>query len=231
MIQVRARHALVAVLGTSLMILGGCSAHNKAVQDSWLARVPEENLRDVRQAQVARDRAADAITRADVSIGDAERALDVARRNVDAAKNHMDAEEATLEAARVTGQRASIDQAQGQFQTAEAGLAAARAHVGWRKQNVDAWRAQKQLRERELEVANAELAYSRFLALKQHGDIRVQDISEAELQKDITKAQRKATEARREADAKAQQAQQARVAWEQLRTQARGYGGSGWDRR
>ncbi|WP_224243119.1 hypothetical protein [Hyalangium gracile] len=201
------------------------------MEDSWIARVPEENLGDVRQAQAARHQAADAVMRADVSIGDAERALDVARRNVEAAKHRMDAEKATLEAAQVTGQRSSIDQAQAQIRAAEVDLAAARAHVGWRKQNVDAWRAQKVLRERELEVAEAELAMARYVALKEHGDIRVQDISERDLQAAINDAQRKTTEARREADSKAQQAQQARVQWEQLRGQARGYGGSGWNRR
>jgi hypothetical protein len=232
MAQARRRHVLVAVLGTSLMILGGCGAsHNTEVKDSWLARVPEEQLGDVRQAQAARSQAMDGVMRADVAIDDAERALDVARRNVDAAKHRKDAEQATLEAAKVTGQRSSIEQAQAQLRAAEAELSAARAHVGWREQNVDAWKAQKRYREREVTVADAELSYARYLALKQHGDIRAQDLSERDLQAAITDAQRKALEARRDADAKAQQAQSARVAWEQLRNQSRGYGGSGWNRR
>jgi colicin import membrane protein len=232
MAQGRRRHALVAVLGTSLMILGGCGAsHKTEVKDSWMARVPEEQLGDVRQAQASRNQAMDEVTRADVAIGDAERALDVARRNVDAAKHRKDAEQATLKAAEITGQRASIDQAQAELRNAEADLAAARAHVGWREQNVEAWKAQKRHREREVTVADAELSFARYLALKQHGDIRAEDISEKELRSAISDARSKALEARRDADAKAQQAQQARVAWQQLRDQVRGYGGSGWNRR
>jgi hypothetical protein len=231
MVEVRARHALVAVLGASLWLLGGCASQKTEVKDSWLARVPEAQLASVRQAQANRNRASDAVTRADVAVGDADRALDVARRNVDASKNRKKAEEATLKAAEVTGQSSSIAQAQAQLRGADAELAAAQAQVGWRAENVDAWKSQKQLRERELELADAQLAYSRFLALKQHGDVRVKDISEGELKHSISKAQDKVAEARQDADSKAQRAQKARVAWEQLRMQAQGYGGSGgWNR-
>ncbi|MFL5350972.1 MAG: hypothetical protein ACJ8AT_39895 [Hyalangium sp.] len=227
MAHVRGRHALVAVLGTSLMILGGCASHTTEVQDSWMARVPESELGSVRQAEAARRQALDEIARADVAIGDAERALDISHRNVEAAKNRRDAEAATLKAAELTGQRASINQAQAQLRNAEAGLQLAQAQVGWRGQNVDAWKAQKKFRERDATVAEAELSYARYLALKQHGDVRADDISEKNLRSKIADARNDALEARREADAKIQQAQQARVAWEQLRSQSRGYGGSG----
>jgi hypothetical protein len=230
MAQVRGRHALVAVLGTALWLLGGCASNKTEVKDSWLARVPEEQLRDVRQAQANVNQAADAVTRADVAVGDAQRALDVARLNVNSAKNRKDAEEATLKAAEVTGQRTTIDQARAQLSAAETGVAAAQAHVGWRAENVEAWKAQKRLRERALELADAELAYARYQALKQHGDVRVQDISEGNLRNAITKAQSRVTQARRDADSQAQQAQQARASWERLRVQAQGYGGSGRER-
>jgi hypothetical protein len=210
------------------MILGGCgTSHNTEVKDSWLARVPEDQLADVRQAQAAKRQAVDEVTRADVSIGDAQRALDVAHRNVDAAKNRRDAQRAALDAAQAVGQRTAIDQAQDQLRDAELSLAAARAQVDWRKQSVDAWKAQKRLREREVDSADAKLSYARYLALKQHGDVRAQDISEQALQNSINDTQNRVREARREADSKAQQAQQARAEWEQLRNQTRAYGGSG----
>lgn len=231
MAHVRGRHALVAVLGASLMMLGGgCAAHSTEVKDSWMARVPEGELGDVRQAEAAKRQALDEVTRADVGIGDAERALDISRHNVDAAKNRRDAEDATVKAAELTGQRATIDQARAQLRGADAELDAARAQVAWREQNVDAWKAQKKLREREAVVADAELSFARFKALKQHGDVRADDISENALRSKIADARRDARDAQREADAKTQQAQQARVAWEQIRSQTRGYGGSGWRR-
>lgn len=230
MVEVRGRHALAAVLGASLWLLGGCASQKTEVKDSWLARVPEAELGSVRQAQANQHRASDAVTRADVAIGDAERAREVARRNVDAARNRKKAEEATLKAAEMTGQSASIAQAQAQLQGADAELAAAQAQVDWRAENVDAWRSQKRLRERELELADAQLSHARFLALRQHGDVRVQDISEGNLKHSISRAQDRVASARRDADERAQSAQQARVSWERLRMQAQGYGGSGWNR-
>ncbi len=226
MAHVRGRHVLVAVLGTSLMILGGCASHTE-VKDAWLARVPEQQLGNVRQAEAAKRQANDEVTRASVAIGDAERALDIDRHNREAAKNRKKAEESALDVANLSGQRANIDQAQAQLRNADAALSVAQAQVDWREQNVDAWKAQKRLRERELVVADAELSYARYLALKQHGDVRAENISEKDLRSAISDARSKAMEARQEADLKAQQAQQARVAWEQLRNQARAYGGAG----
>jgi hypothetical protein len=228
MVQASWRRALVVALGASVMVLGGCGASNShEVKDSWMARVPEEQLGDVREAQASRSQAADAVMRAQVSIEDAERALSVARRNEEAAKLRKDAEEATLEAAKATGQQSMIGQAQVQLQAVEAELAAARAQVSWRKENVEAWEAQKAFREKDLQRADAELSYARYLALKQHGDVRAQDLRESDFRSAIDKARREALEARREADSKAQKAVQARSQWERLRGQAQGYGGSG----
>src|SRR4051812_18346115 len=92
MAQANWREACVAVLGASLMVLGGCATRgNTEVKDSWLARVPEEGLVNVRQAEAAKRQATDNVLRADVGIEDADRALDVARRNAEAAKLRKDA--------------------------------------------------------------------------------------------------------------------------------------------
>lgn len=228
MAQASWRRACVAVLGASLMLLGGCgTTQNSEVKDSWLARVPEEGLGEVREAQAARRQAEDNVLRAEVAVGDAERALDVARRNVEAAKLGVETAKAQLEAARVTGQRDNIQQAEEQIQAAEAELSAARAQVSWRQEAVESWKAQRELRRRELQVAEAELSHARYLALKEHGDVRVQQLTEGNFLSDISEARRKAREAQREADAQTQQARQARAQWERLRDQAQGFGGSG----
>lgn len=232
MAQANWRHAFVATLGVSLMILGGCGTSGKTeVKDTWLVRVPEEGLVNVRQGEALKRQATDNVLRADVAIEDAERALDIARRSEEATKLRKDAAKAQLEAAKATGQQASIQQAQTQLRADEAGLAAARAQVSWRKKNVDAWRAQKDLRQRELQVADAELNHAQYRALKANGDVRVQQLSEGNFLSAISKAKHKALEARRNADAEALEARQARAQWEQLRGQAQGYGGSGLERR
>jgi colicin import membrane protein len=232
MVQASWRRAVVAVLGTSLMILGGCgTGRNTEIKDSWMARVPEEQMGDVRQAQAHRRQISDEVARANVAIGDAERALEVARRSAEAAKLRKDAAKVQLEAARETGQQDSIQAAEAQLQVADLELAAARAQVDWRKENVDAWKAQRELREREFELADAELNYAQYQALKENEDVRAQSLTEGDFLSILADAKRKTLEARRDADERTQRAQQMRAQWEQLREQAQGYGGSGRDRR
>lgn len=233
MAQSNWRRVLVAaVLGTSVGLLGGCgTSRNTEVKDSWMARVPEERLGNVREAQANRRQAEDEVTRASVAIGDAERAREVASRNVEAARLRRDAEKAQLKAAQETGQHSSIQAAEAQLQAAEVELQAARAQVDWRNQTLEAWQAQRTLRERELAVADAELNYAQYRALKENGDVRAQKLTEGDFLSILANAKKEAREARRDADEQTQQARQARVQWEQLRERAQGYGGSGWNRR
>lgn len=233
MAQSNWRRVLVAaVLGTSVGLLGGCGTSSKTeVKDSWMARVPEERLGNVREAQANRRQAEDEVTRASVAIGDAERAREVANRNVEAARLRRDAEKAQVKAAQETGQHASIQAAEAQLQGAEVELQAAQAQVEWRNQTLEAWQSQKTLRERELEVADAELNYAQYRALKENGDVRAQKLTEGDFLSTLSRAKKEARDARRDADEQTQQARQARVQWEKLREQAQGYGGSGWNRR
>jgi colicin import membrane protein len=227
------RRALVAaVLGTSVGLLSGCgTSGNTEVKDSWMARVPEERMGSVREAQAYKHQAQDEVARANVAIGDAERAKEVAQRNVEAAKLRRDAEKAQLKASQETGQQSSIQASEAQLQAAEAELQAAKAQVDWRNQNLEAWQAQRRLRERELKVAEAELNYAQYRALKENGDVRAQKLTEGDFLSILDKARKEARDARRDADEQTQQARQARLSWEQLRDRAQGYGGSGWNRR
>ena len=74
----------------------------------------------------------------------------------------------------------------------EAELAAARAQVSWRKETLEAWNAQKELRQRELQVADAELNHAQYRALKANGDVRAQDLTEGDFLSVLSKAKRKA---------------------------------------
>lgn len=230
MFQARRRRVLVGVvMGAALSVLGsGCGSSRAAkVDESWLARVPEDQLGDVRGAQSERRKAQDEVTRADVALKDAERALQVARRNAEASKLRQEANQAALEAAEATGQRADIERARAELMNSETGVTAAQAQVNWRQQSIEALDARKQLRERELEVAEARLAQAEYLALKQSGDVRAEELSEADFATNLAKAQRRVEDARGRVDSQAREEQQARAQWEKLRTQAQGYGGSG----
>jgi hypothetical protein len=230
MFQARRRRALGGVaLGAVLaMLSGGCGSSRAArVEDSWLARVPEEQLGDVRSAQSERRRAQDEVTRADVALKDAERALQVARRNEEASRLRMEANQAALEAAQATGQRADIERARAELMNSETGVTAARAHVNWRQQSIEALQAQKALRERELDLADARLRQAEYQALQRSGDVRASELSESDFIAAVADAQKQVEDAREQVDSQAREEQQARVQWERLRTQAQGYGGSG----
>ncbi len=230
MFQAKKRRVFVGVmLGASLAVLGsGCGSTKAAkVDDSWLARVPEDQLGDVRNAQSERRKAQDEVTRADVALKDAERARQVARSNADASKLRKKANETALEAAQATGQRADIERAKAELMNSETGVTAAEAQVNWRQQSIEALQAQKELREHELEVADARLNQAEYMALKKNGDVRAEKLSEADFAANLAEAQRRVEESRKRVDSQSREEQQARAQWERLRTQAQGYGGSG----
>jgi hypothetical protein len=233
MIQVSWRRALVGVFSSALLILGGCSSGRAStkVDEKWLARVPDDQLEGVREAQITQRKANDEVTRADVALRDAERALEVAQRNEDAAKSRRKAREAGLDAAKATGQGAEISRAKAELQGADTGLAAAQAEVAYRKRALTTLESLKNLRGRELAVADAELAQTEYQALKQSGDVRAQQLSGAEFAGAVADARRKAEDAQRDVDANLRQEREARAQWQQLRSQAPAYGGSGLDQK
>jgi chromosome segregation ATPase len=230
MFQARRRRMLMGVvLGATVAMLGtGCGSSRSArVDDTWLARVPEDQLGEVRDAEAQRRKAHDGVTRADVALKDAERALQVAQRNEEASRLRMKANEAALEAAQATGQRADIERARAELMNSETGVTAAKAQVSWRQQSIEAMEAQKALREKELELADAELSEAQYRALKGSGDVRADELSEADFAKAVAEARRGVEDARKKVDSQSREEQQARAQWERLRTQAQGYGGSG----
>ncbi|EAU69257.1 hypothetical protein STIAU_7973 [Stigmatella aurantiaca DW4/3-1] len=211
------------------MVLSGCSAghSNTRVKEEWLARVPEEQLGSVREAQTQRLQANDAIVRADVEIRDAERALEVVRREEAAARLRKEAEEASVKAAEAQGQRDHIREAQASLKAAQGMQGAAKAQVAWREHVVETKKALKKLREREAEVANAELALAEYQALKRSGDVRADGLSEADFNSSVAKARGRLASAQKQVENDRKQERQARAQWENLRNQAQGYGGSG----
>ncbi|MDC0709919.1 hypothetical protein POL68_15705 [Stigmatella sp. ncwal1] len=229
MVRTNWRKALLAVAGGALVALSGCSAghSNSRIKEEWLARVPEDQLGGVRQAQTERMQANDAIVRADVEIRDAERALEVVRREEGAARMRKEAEEASVKAAEAQGQREHIREAQASLKAAQGMQDAAKAQVAWREHVVETKKTMKQLREREAEVASAELSLAEYKALKASGDVRADGLSEADFNSSVADARGRLASVQKQVEKDQKQERQARAQWENLLDRAQGYGGSG----
>ncbi|MCE9666468.1 hypothetical protein LY474_01470 [Myxococcus stipitatus] len=218
------------VLGTALSVLSGCGTSKSSqaqVDESWLARLPEEQLGEVREAQAQRTKAQDAVTRADVALKDAEREATVARQQSEAAKHSMEASKSAVEAAQATGKASSIDDAKSGMRERQSQYAAAQAELQWRERAIETRKAEKQLRERELELADARLRQVEMRTMKNSDDVRAKDLSESEFTSAVAEAQRKAEEAQRLVDTRGREEREAQAHFAKLRDEAPGYGGSG----
>lgn len=231
MFQNRRRQVLTGVVLGTALVLGGCSSSRSAskqqVDESWMARVPESQLGDVRNAQAERLKAQDEVKRAEVAVKDAERAAQVAERNEEAAKLSTEANKTAVEAAQATGQASNISQAQAELKTTETKQAAAHAQLLWRQRAIETQKARRDLRQRELELADARLRQAELVALRNSDDVRAKELSEAEFTSAVANAQRNTEEAQRQVDERLRAERQARSDWEKLNGGARGYGGSG----
>ena len=133
-----------------------------------------------------------------------------------------------MKAAEATGQRRPIAQARSNLQGAEAGRMAADAEVSWHDRKTDTAKAEKDLRDAELKVADTELNLAQFKALERSGDVRAREMSEANYLAAVADAKREVEDARRRVDEQKRVEQDARAQWQRLRSNApQGYGGSG----
>ncbi|WP_426751178.1 hypothetical protein [Myxococcus sp. Y35] len=227
MAQPGGRRMYLGVAGTALLMLGGCASHRSSaeVDKEWVARVPPGQLGDVRQAQLTEEKAREQLTRARVATQDAEQALEVARRNEAAARDRQAVGELALEAAEETGDTAAIEQARTTACNAQHALTLAQAETAWRDDAVKTLKSLEVMRQRELDVAGAQLEQAEFKAVSANEDVRAEDMSAGDFSSAVAEARRKAAEQQHEVDANLQREKQARANYEQLRDQ--GYGGSG----
>jgi hypothetical protein len=229
MVQAGGHRVLAGLLGAVLLGVGGCSSGhaNTKVDEAWLARVPPAEMEPVHEARLTQTKAQDETTRIRVSLEDAKRERDVAKENEKAAKARLDAAEQALVAAKETSQTQTIARAQAALRDADLELQAAQADVQFREQVVNTRDAMTQMREKELAVANAELAQTEYQALVRSGDIRVRQLDEKDFDDALKKARAEAWETQRAVDALLQQERRAQARWQQLDSQVRAYGGSG----
>ncbi|GHG72968.1 hypothetical protein [Comamonas sp. JC664] len=228
MAQPGGRRMYLGMAGTALLLLGGCASHqrsNAKVDEEWVARVPQSQLGDVRQAQLTEDEAREQLPRARVATQDAEQALEVARRNEAAAKSRHEADALALKAAKETGDLAAIQKARGAACDSQHALTLAQAETAWRNDAVDTLKSLEVVRERELDVASAQLQQAQYEAVSANKDVRARDMSSGDFSSAVADARRRAADQQRQADERLQRENQAKAHWEQLRDQ--GYGGGG----
>ncbi|MDQ3264390.1 MAG: hypothetical protein M3Y59_12125 [Myxococcota bacterium] len=228
----RSRLPLLSFGGALSLALGvatiGCAGARQAeVDDSWLARVPPENLSGVYEARASFRQSRDEVTRAEVARQDAERELGVARLERDAAQAHAEAGKAVVEAARAKGQAGGIQAAQRDLREAEMALSVAEAQVQWREEQVDAREAEREWKARLADVDRAKLSLAEYQALKEAGDVRAAQLSEAEFREAVAKAQKEAAEEQKDVEKERREAQNAHARWTQRQQSLEGYGGSG----
>lgn len=233
MIQASRPRVLGGVLA-ALLLGGGCSSshsHKKVetakVEDSWMARVPSDQMDDVRQAQLVVSTAEEHQQRAQVSLEDGKRELRVAQERQKAAEARQKASADALSAAQETGRADDIDLAQNDLAQANTEVAAAKAETALREKTVTTRESIEKARESELKVAEAELAQTRFLTLQRTGDVRAQEVDGDELARNLEEARAKARSDAEQVDANINEQQQAQATWEKLDAQTQAYGGSG----
>lgn len=204
----------------------GC-AGSTHVDQSWLARVPPDQLGSVNESRSAELQARDQVTRAQVAQQDARRDLDTAQREESAAHAEVAARQSALKGATERAQAEGITQANNGLNAANIRLAAARAQVDFRREQVRAADAQRRLADRQMDLAEAQVNYAEYLAVRSSGDVRVQKLKEDAFRDRVNADTQKVNAARQEADNRSRQAEVARFRWEQLRNQLQGYGGGG----
>lgn len=235
MIQASRRRVLGGVLATFLLGMGGaCSSshsHKKVetakVEDSWMARVPPDQMNDVRQAQLVVSTAEEHQKRAKVSVEDGKRELQVAKEQQKATEARRKAADAALSAAKEGGQANDINLAQNGLVQANTEIAAAKAETDLRQKTLTTRESIEKARESELKVAEAELAQTRFLTLQRTGDVRAKEVNGDELARNLEEARAKARDDAAKVDANLSEQKQAQATWEQLDAQVQAYGGSG----
>lgn len=215
-------------LAAALLALGGCAGTKEAkIDESWVARVPEDQLGSVREARTAQQSAEDDVKRAEVARDDAEQALKAERQRADAAKKEADANKTELEAAQKTGQADQINAATQKQKESQAVVAAAEARVKWFEKEKDAKAAEVDVKTRKVDVAKAQLEFAEYQALKNAGDTRVEDMSEANFRAEISKAETKQAEAEQKVSQLRDEAKEARAEWRRQHEQLQGIGGGG----
>ncbi|NMO20070.1 hypothetical protein HPC49_20960 [Pyxidicoccus fallax] len=229
MVQASWRRVLAGFLGAGLLALGGCGSDRAAakVDESWLVRVPEAQMDEVRKARLVQDKARDETVRAEVALEDGKRALEVARARVEAAEARLKADEEAYLAARKTAQAQNIAQAQTALRESDLERTAAEAEVDFRERRVRTREAMREMRARELAVADAEVAQAEYMALLRSGDVRARELSAADFADPLQRARGEAWEMQRYVDALLQRQRQAQARWQQLDSQVQAYGGSG----
>ncbi len=198
------RHLVFGSVVCGALLLGACAGGQKGpemaeapkIEDSWLARVPAQDLGNVEQARTERRMAQDEVDRAQVDVTDAENQLKVSESKIAAAESQVEAADAQVEAAKQTGDRMRIEEAEQNLEDRKLAAQAAEQRVEMEKARVDAAKTRHQLAEARLGTRDVMVSRAEYETLRAQGDTRVADIDPTRFDQAI--ADRRAREAQLE---------------------------------
>jgi len=210
----------LSLLAAAALLTGCARGHAPKIDESWLARVPPNQMGPVEQARSELQQAQNEKNRAEVGLQDAKNRLDVAKSERDSAKSRVKAAENQVELARNTGDASQVEKAQSQLKKAETGLAAAEAQVEWAEANREAAEARLKYAEAQVRTHEALLRQAEYQVLADANDTRVRDMNPQSFEAEVSARQAEAAQARRELQEKEQKVASAYEKWDEARSRA-----------
>lgn len=210
-------------VAAGILTMAGCSGSRSAqvpvIEESWLARVPQEQLEPVYEARSQVRRAEDEVTRAGVQVTDATSQVRVARAQLDAAERELDVAKANLAAAKEQAQRPGIIRAEQQLDVAKLAVQTAKERVKLTEERLAAAEAKRQLEVAQVDSARVNLARTEYEILSQTGDTRVEAYDAADFDKAAAATSAEEADAQKEHQKRLQAAQQAEERYQHSRSQ------------
>jgi predicted nucleic acid-binding Zn-ribbon protein len=214
----------LAVGAAAVFSLSACASAGGAkkeatapkIEESWLARVPPENMAPVEQARTERQTQRDELNRAGVARKDAENQVSVAQNEEKAAKAQVDAAEAQLKGAKSRGQYTAINEAKTALDRAKLAHQVAQANVQRREKAVDVAKAQEDLEKARVETADTRVSQAEYRALQSSGDTRASRIDPARYDAALAASQARENEAQAKVQQRQNQYEAANTKYQQL---------------
>ncbi|WP_338871248.1 hypothetical protein [Myxococcus stipitatus] len=192
-----------------------------------MARVPTDDMEDVRQAQLVVNTAEENLTRSKVALKDGKDELKVAKEREKVVQSQQKVAKKAMEIGKTTDQSQDVTRAQNDLQQAEENMAAAKAETAWKEKAVTTRESMVKMRERELDVAKAQLNQARYRTLARNDDPRAKELDRDKVNEQVAKARGEATKEQERVNANLKQERQAEARWKEADTKAKAYGGSG----
>jgi hypothetical protein len=195
---VAARALFCATVAALCGIVLGCSAPSTSsdrVSRRWLARVPREHMGKVNEARAARDDAELAADAVHAKERELQASLREARKAHGGARDDAVQKRALLEAALDEREPEVIERARGALGQSEEQAATLKARLDELEHAAQVQLARAERADAQLEWAEAKVAFAEYQAVAQSGDVRAQELSEADFRKALERAEARVAKA------------------------------------